>query len=92
LLIIKGLGLDRHPELFDAYFGNYRKLVYLAQIEDADLRTQAEAAATRLGLVFDYRYTGYGELEQFMAAAVAATENPKDESSPDGKADSRLLA
>ncbi len=92
LLIIKGLGLDRHPELFDAYFGNYQKLVYLAQIEDADLQTQAEAAATRLGLAYDYRYTGYGELQQFMAATVAATENPKDESSPHGKADSRLLA
>ncbi|MFP6743379.1 MAG: DUF1638 domain-containing protein [Alphaproteobacteria bacterium] len=92
LLIIKGLGLDRHPELLDAYFGNYQKLVYLAQIEDADLQTQAEAAATRLGLAYDYRYTGYGELEQFMAAAVAATENPEDESPSHGKADSRLLA
>ena len=53
---------------------------------------QAVAAATYLGLAYDYRNTGYGELEQFMAAAVAAIENPKDESSPHGKADSRLLA
>lgn len=92
LLMIKGLGLDRHPQLLEAYFGNYKRLVYLAQIEDADLRTQAEAAAHRLGLEYEYRYTGYGELEQFMAAAVSPSTNSQDESSPHGKADRRLLA
>ena len=69
LLMIKGLGLDRHPRLRDEYFRNYSKLVYLAQTEDAALREQAEAAAARLGLAFEYRYTGYGELEHFMAEA-----------------------
>ena len=67
-LIIEGLGLDRHPELRDDYFGNYRRLVYLAQTEDAALRRRAEAAAARLGLDFDYRWTGYGELAGFLAA------------------------
>lgn len=65
-LVIGGLGLDRFPHLRDAYFGNYRDLVYLAQIEDADLKAQAEAAAVRLGLNFVYRKVGYGDL----AAAI----------------------
>jgi hypothetical protein len=66
-LIWQGLGLDRHPELRDAYFGNYRRLVYLAQIDDAKLLAKAEAAAQRLGLAFLHRRTGYGELATFMS-------------------------
>jgi hypothetical protein len=46
------------------YFGNYRRLVYLAQHEDAQLREQARQAAARLGLAFEYRFTGYGDLER----------------------------
>ena len=66
-LIIAGLGLDRHPELRDDYFGNYSRLVYLAQIEDAGLRTAARAAAARLGLAYEYRFSGYGEMAGFMS-------------------------
>ena len=62
-LIWEGLGLDRHPELLKDYFQHYTKIVYLAQVEDADLRRKAEAAAKKLGLAFEYRFTGYGELE-----------------------------
>ena len=65
-LIIQGLGIDRHPELLPMYFGNYRKLVYLAQTEDAALQQLAAAAAARLGLDFDYRLTGYGGLGRFI--------------------------
>jgi len=68
-LIVAGLGLDRHPELRDIYFANYRKLVYLAQTEDRDLAVKAAAAARRLGLEFEHRYTGFGELGEFLAAA-----------------------
>jgi len=67
-LIIKGLGIDRHPELLAMYFGNYVKLVHIAQIEDARLEAKAEAAATRLGLAHERRYRGYGELAEFMEA------------------------
>ncbi len=69
-LMIEGLGLDRHPELRDDYFGNYRKLVYLAQTEDADLTRRAIAAAERIGLAFERRSTGYGELQGFMRRAA----------------------
>ncbi len=69
LLILRGLGLDRYPQLLVDYFGNYRKLVYLAQIEDAGLVERAKTAADRLGLAYEYRYTGYGELGKFLNTA-----------------------
>jgi uncharacterized protein DUF1638 len=59
----KPMGLDRHPQLLEMYFGNYEKLVYLAQTEDAALTARAEACAQKLGLVFERRMTGYGDME-----------------------------
>ena len=56
------MGLDRHPELRDMYFGNYRKLVYQAQINDPVLDAKAEDCAVRLGLDYERRFTGYGDL------------------------------
>lgn len=65
--VTRPLGLDRHPELRDAYFGNYRTLVHLAQTEDADMTARAMAAAEALGLAFERRFTGYGELPAALA-------------------------
>jgi hypothetical protein len=65
--VIEPLGLDRHPELRDAYFGNYRRLVYLAQTNDAELDGRARRAAERLGLAYEKRMTGLGDLEGFVA-------------------------
>ena len=70
-LIIQGLGLDRHPELLPVYFGNYTTLVYLAQTDDEPLRCAAQEAAHKLGLDYQYRFTGYGELGTFIAASAA---------------------
>jgi len=67
--IITPMGLDKHPELRDMYFGNYTKLVYQAQIEDAALKAKAEVCAARLGLAFEYRFTGYGDLENALQFA-----------------------
>lgn len=58
----KPMGLDRHPELRDLYFGNYQKLVYLAQTDQPNLDRMAEEAAARLGLPYERRFTGYGDL------------------------------
>ncbi|MCU0826499.1 MAG: DUF1638 domain-containing protein [Tabrizicola sp.] len=58
----KPMGLDRHPELRDMYFGNYRKLVYQAQTNDPGLDARAEDCARRLGLEYERRFTGYGDL------------------------------
>jgi hypothetical protein len=62
-LMWQGLGLDRHPELLPDYFQHYEKVVYLAQVRDKVLERKAEAAAMTLGLAYEYRFTGYGELE-----------------------------
>jgi hypothetical protein len=64
--VIEPLGLDRHPELRDQYFGNYRRLIYLAQTEDAELEEKARAAAERLGLTYEKRATGMGDLRPFL--------------------------
>lgn len=69
-LVIRGLALDRHPELLPVYFGNYRRLVYLSQVPTADLLARARAAAARLGLAFAHRPTGLGGLEPFLRRAA----------------------
>lgn len=65
-LIIRGLGLDRHPYLIREYFGNYRSLTYLSQIPDPALTEQAIAAAKRLGLTFNHINTGIGDISSFL--------------------------
>ncbi|MEJ7749393.1 MAG: DUF1638 domain-containing protein [Candidatus Limnocylindrales bacterium] len=76
-LVVRGLGLDRHPELRDAYFGNYRRLVYLAQTEDPALEAAARRAAGRLDLSFELRRTGYGELATTIQAVAAGLPAPE---------------
>jgi hypothetical protein len=70
-IIWTGLGLDRHPELLPDYFGSYRRLVYLAQSDDAELDARARVAADRLGLAYERRFTGYGDLATSIHHAVA---------------------
>ena len=73
-LVIKGLGLDRFPQLLETYFGNYTRVVYLAQFKDAALVARAKAAAARLGLAFEMRLTGLAGMEQFLLRAPARAE------------------
>ena len=70
-LVWQGMKIDRHPELLPIYFKHYKKLVYLAQSENQELQTQAYEIAGRLGLVYEKRFTGYGELEHSLAALAA---------------------
>ena len=70
-LVIAGLGLDRHPELLPLYFGGYRRLVYLAQTDDEALTARAAAAAERLGLAFERRATGLGDLRPAVRALAS---------------------
>ncbi len=88
-LVIKGLGLDRYPELRDRYFGKYRNLAYLAQSHDPEIEALARRAAERLGLVFEMRFTGYGGYERFLTERAVcpkpAPGNPDaDRSDQDG--------
>lgn len=66
---MKPLGLDRHPELAQDFFGNYEKVVYLAQTDDPSLEKVAQDAATMLGLAYEKRMTGYGDLEPALEQA-----------------------
>lgn len=65
------MGLDKHPQLRDMYFGNYTKLVYQAQINDPALDAKAEDCARRLGLPYERRFTGYGDLETALKGLAA---------------------
>ena len=71
-LVIRGLALDKYPELKDQFFGNYKKLVYLAQKEDAEVEAKAEQAAGYLGLSYEKVVTGDGFLEAALAARTVA--------------------
>ena len=64
------MGLDRHPELRDMYFGNYTKLVYQAQTDDPALDARARDCAARLCLAYERRFTGYGDLETALSRAA----------------------
>ena len=75
-LVVRGLGIDRHPELAQEYFRNYRKVVYFAQMRSSALLEQARKIASNLNLTFEYRHTGYGELGAHLAALVAADRAP----------------
>ena len=66
-LVIRALGIDRHPELQQTYFGNYRRLVYLSQAPKPDAEARARAVAERLGLELVIRHTGYGGLGSSLA-------------------------
>ena len=68
-LVMQGLGIDKHPELLPLYFGNYRRLVYLSQLDSPERLADARAAAARLGLAFEHRVTGYGDLEHSLRRA-----------------------
>ena len=69
-LVWQGLGLDRHPELRDAYFGNYTRLVLLSQADDPAIVEVAGAAATRLGLRFEHRHVGYAPFQQAVTVTL----------------------
>jgi hypothetical protein len=69
-LVIKGMGLDRYPQLRETYFHNYTRLLYLAQTDNAALREKAQWAADYLGLRLEIRQTGYGALESRLVALM----------------------
>ncbi|MGA9028327.1 MAG: DUF1638 domain-containing protein [Steroidobacteraceae bacterium] len=73
-LVIRGLGLDDHPELFPSYFANYRRLVYLSQSPQTQSVEQARAIAARMGWDFEHRHTGYGNLGSSLRAAAQRHE------------------
>ncbi len=75
-LVVKGLGLDRFPQLRDDYFGAYSRVVHLAQFDDPETTAKAVAAADRLGLAFERRFTGLGGLAAFLGEEAREKEEP----------------
>ncbi len=77
--ILKGLGLDRFPQLKEDYFRNYRRVVYFTQFDDPELQKKAAQIAEFLGLELEIRFTGLGQLEkrqvQLMDREAAPEEN-----------------
>ena len=70
-LLVKGMGIDRHPELKDMLFGNYRKVVYLAQDDSEPYAGEARQAAEFLGLEYESIITGLSPLDQALSPLVA---------------------
>ncbi|HUW78726.1 MAG TPA: DUF1638 domain-containing protein [Candidatus Nanopelagicaceae bacterium] len=68
--VIIELGLDRHPELLPDYFGNYRKIIWLATAPSAELRQSAAAAAEAVGLELEIRNVGDAGLERALASIL----------------------
>ncbi|MGN6454115.1 MAG: DUF1638 domain-containing protein [Steroidobacteraceae bacterium] len=73
-LVVRPLGLDRHPELTQEYFRHYRRLVYLSQSPRPEAIEQARQIAERFGFQFEHRFTGYGELGTRLAALVESQD------------------
>jgi len=68
--VVRELGLDRHPELRDDYFGNYTRVLWLAQRPTKATRTAAQRAAERIGLPLHERAVGNAGLERQLEALV----------------------
>jgi len=69
-LVIRGLGLDRNPGLMPLYFGNYRRVVYLAQTDSPELQARAQNHAKFLGLEYHYRLAGDRPLELLLRPSL----------------------
>lgn len=78
-LVIEPLGLNEHPELRDAYFGNYTRLVYLSQVLDDRLMKAAKQAAERLRLAFEHVHCGLGELESALAERLSSWDDDQED-------------
>jgi hypothetical protein len=91
--VVKGLGLDRYPELKEMLFGNYESVLYLRQVPNPRLAEKAERIAAYLGLPLDVEDVGLGELEDRLCEVMEARpltpalspEGTRRDRAPDGK-------
>jgi hypothetical protein len=79
--VVRELGLDRHPELRDDYFGNYTRVLWLAQRPTNATRTAAQRAAERIGLPLHERTVGNVGLERQLEVLVMTPARPAAPSS-----------
>ncbi|MEO5940923.1 MAG: DUF1638 domain-containing protein [Candidatus Limnocylindrales bacterium] len=90
-LVIRGLGIDRHPELLETYFANYTRVVSLSQTDDPDLLVLAGRAAERLGLAFEQRPTGVAHLAAPILAFAASAAVGRDSRGTGGSDEFRTI-
>ncbi len=76
-LVIKGLGLDRFPVLKQQFFGNYKKLIYLAQLDDKDIDKKAREAADYLDLEYQRIFTGDDHFQSALAVKIGSHKQPQ---------------
>ena len=69
-LVKQGLGLDKHPQLMAAYFGNYARLVYLSQSKSKELEEMARRHAEYLGLDYVHHHTGLANIDRDLGEQV----------------------
>jgi hypothetical protein len=69
-IVMQGMGLRKHPQLRDMYFGSYRRVLYIAQTEDRALQDKARAAAMELELEYKYRFTGFGDFTSWVESRM----------------------
>jgi hypothetical protein len=69
--VVRPLGLDRHPDLRDVYFGHYTRMIWLAQRPTPELRSAANAAAAQIGLPLEEREVGDAGLERQLEVLVS---------------------
>ena len=74
--IVKGLKLDKHPKLAELMFGHYKGMLYYSQERDPALVAKARAIADSLGLAFEVRHVGYGDLERRLVAIMEDRPQP----------------
>jgi hypothetical protein len=77
-LVIRGLGLDRQPQLMPVYFGNYKRVVYLAQTRSEKLQEMARAHARKLGLEYVFEYHGDGPLTLTLAPSLSSQAEERE--------------
>jgi Protein of unknown function (DUF1638) len=83
-LVVVGLGLDRHPQLLPQYFGNYQRVVYLAQAQSAELESMAREHAAFLHLDYEYRFCGDRSLTHALGQALTETRPERKAKSAGG--------
>lgn len=74
-LVIQGLGIDKHPQLMEMYFGNYTRLVYLSQTESEELQEAARQHAETLGLKYVHHHTGLANIDRDIGEQVIKWQN-----------------
>ena len=88
-LIIRGFGMDRFPELKEMYFGNYKKVVYLAQLNDPEIDEKAEQAAAWLELDYERIHTGDAQFEAALKQSFDPLNEPPVNVPPEQRANKK---